>query len=65
VSAVSTCGWTDCQACAAVLDFVSQGPLPTPAPITSDWWQSEAAEQLYRRGVNLPPCQYPEGGEQW
>jgi hypothetical protein len=52
-----TCGWPRCVECAALRSFVAKwnrGRIRPHPPITSRWWQSAAAEALYRRGVHLP-----------
>jgi hypothetical protein len=63
-----TCGWSDCPACRSLVRFVERvqaGEVASREPVTSAWWGSEAAADLYRRNVNLPPCQHPPGGEDW
>lgn len=60
---MATCGWPDCPACRAVARFVERwqaGEIAAREPITSAWWESPIAADLYRRNVNLPPCQHPE-----
>jgi hypothetical protein len=68
MTAVKTCGWADCQACAALRRFVdrhARGEITNRPTVTSAWWESQEAQELYRKGVSLPPCRHPEGGEQW
>jgi hypothetical protein len=60
---VAPCGWPDCPACRAVVRFVERwqaGEIAAREPITSAWWESAAAADLYRRNVNLLRCQHPE-----
>jgi hypothetical protein len=65
VAVTQTCGWSDCEECAALVRFAEQreaGAVPSPPPITSAWWTSREAEAVYRRGVNLPPCDHASVG---
>lgn len=53
------CGWSDCDACAALVRFAQKwdaGLIEPQAPITSEWWASADADAFYRHGVNLPPA---------
>lgn len=51
MSAVKTCGWSACQACAAMVRFVERdaaGEVTHHPPSTSEWWESSAADRFYR-----------------
>jgi hypothetical protein len=63
-----TCGWADCAACMTLRSFVERhgnGEITGQPGVTSAWWDAPEADLFYQRGVNLPPCRHPEGGEQW
>jgi hypothetical protein len=63
-----TCGWAECNDCAALVRFQAKqeaGEVIPQPPITSPWWESEAADRLYARGVQLvPPCRH-HGETSW
>lgn len=57
------CGWAECDGCAALVAFTAKweaGEAPPRLPVTSPWWDSDDADAVYRRGVNLPPCDHVE-----
>jgi hypothetical protein len=54
------CGWSDCDACAALVRFTQKweaGEIQPRAPVTSAWWERAEADAFYRRGMNLPPTE--------